>query len=79
MRLRIETRCEEDGYTVWCQELVGCPAGRGITPGEAIDQHVRAIRGYLASVTDFVPEKILLEVEGEVIDADDATTFEEIG
>jgi predicted RNase H-like HicB family nuclease len=78
MKLRIETRCDEDGYRAWCPELVGCPAGKGPTPGDAMEQGVRAIRGYLASVTDFVPEKLLLEVDGETIEADEWATFEEI-
>lgn len=79
MRLRIETRCEDEGYTACCPELVGCAAGQGPTPGEAVESHVRAIRGYLASVTDFVPEKLLLEIDGEVIEVDESVSFEQIG
>jgi hypothetical protein len=44
-----------------------------------VESHVRAIRGYLASVTDFVPEKLLLEIDGEVIEVDESVSFEQIG
>lgn len=69
MNLYIETICSEGAYEARCPSLPGCAPGRGPTPGEALDEHTRAIWGYLAAATDFVPERILLDVDGQVVES----------
>jgi predicted RNase H-like HicB family nuclease len=69
MKLYIEISCNEGAYVAHCPSLPGCARGRGHTPGEALDEHTRAIWGYLAAATDFVPERILLDVDGQVMES----------
>ncbi len=57
--------CERGGYIATCPSLPGCVT-RGKTPEQARENMNEAIRGYLASISDFVPEKIADEVIVEV-------------
>jgi predicted RNase H-like HicB family nuclease len=50
-------RGERGGYCATCPVLPGC-IGRGQTEQQARLEIHEAIRGYLASISDFVPEKM---------------------
>ncbi|MCK4276777.1 MAG: type II toxin-antitoxin system HicB family antitoxin [Phycisphaerae bacterium] len=58
MRLCIRITCDErGGYTALCPCLPGC-ISYGSTHEEARDKLTDAIRGYIASVSNFVPENL---------------------
>ncbi len=58
MKLMIELRQTDDGeYCAACRTLPGCET-RGPTPQEATDRIDEAIRGYIASLNNFVPERL---------------------
>jgi predicted RNase H-like HicB family nuclease len=62
MKLTIRIlRNEEGGYTAVCPTLPGC-ISKAPTREEATDQLDEAIRGYIAAVNNFVPEKLTHEV-----------------
>ena len=66
MKLRVRIcRCEEGGFVASCPALPGCVT-RGHTKDQAQENMHEAIRGYLASIADFVPERIMDEVVVEV-------------
>lgn len=48
---------EHGGYTAICPSLPGCTT-RGETREEAQDRLSEVICGYIASVSDFVPENV---------------------
>jgi predicted RNase H-like HicB family nuclease len=50
-------RGERGEYCATCPALPGC-IGRGQTEQQARKEMHEAIRGYLASISDFVPEKM---------------------
>jgi predicted RNase H-like HicB family nuclease len=54
-------RNEQGGYTAMCTSLPGC-VSRGKTREEAKENLDKAIRGYVAAVGNFVPERVLHEV-----------------
>lgn len=56
---------EQGGYVACCPSLPGCVT-RGETREQARENMDEAIRGYLASVSDFVTERISNEVVLEV-------------
>ena len=64
VRVRI-SRSEAGGYIASCPSLPGCVT-RGATREQARDNMNEAIKGYLASLVDFVPERITDVVEVEV-------------
>lgn len=58
MKLCIKIRKhEQSGFVASCPSLPGCVM-RGQTEEQAKERIEEAIRGYLASVNDFVPEQI---------------------
>ena len=52
---------EQGGFVAECPSLPGCQS-RGRTRDEAQDGMHEAIVGYLASVSNFVPERVVEEV-----------------
>jgi len=63
LSIRIESSSSGD-YVALCPSLPGCIT-RGQTRQEAKEKLDEAIRGYIAAVSDFVPDKLhqeLLEV-----------------
>lgn len=52
---------EHGGYTALCPSLPGC-VSRGETREEARKRLDEAIRGYIAAVSDFVPEHVIRDV-----------------
>lgn len=52
---------DRGGYTALCPSLPGC-ISRGDTREEARDRLDEAIRGYIAAVSNFVPEHVVHEV-----------------
>lgn len=62
MKLCIRITIDSEGtYTAVCPSLPGCWC-RGRTREEARERLDEAIRGYLAAVGNFVPEKLIHEV-----------------
>jgi predicted RNase H-like HicB family nuclease len=62
MKLTIRILQNEDGgYTAVCPTLPGC-VSQGPTRQQATDRLDEAIRGYIAAVSNFVPEKVDHEV-----------------
>ncbi len=62
MKLSIRIIQTESGdFAATCPSLPGCRS-RGQTAREARDRLDEAIRGYIASISDFVPEKFEEEV-----------------
>ena len=58
MKLGIKIVQNESGdYTALCPSLPGC-VSRGHTRAEAQEKLEDAIRGYIAAVNNFVPERI---------------------
>jgi predicted RNase H-like HicB family nuclease len=58
MRLCIKiTRHSEGGFRASCPSLPGCQS-HGHTQEQAKEKLLEAIRGYLASLNEFVPEQI---------------------
>jgi predicted RNase H-like HicB family nuclease len=58
MKICIKVRREESGwYTAVCPGLPGC-SSRGQTCREAVVKIEDAIRGYVAAIGDFVPDKL---------------------
>ncbi|MFP4354023.1 MAG: type II toxin-antitoxin system HicB family antitoxin [Phycisphaerae bacterium] len=58
MKLTIRIlRNEEGGFTAVCPTLPGCIT-KGGTRQEAADRLDEAMRGYIAAVSNFVPEKL---------------------
>ena len=64
LSIRIEKR-ESGGYTAFCPTLPGC-VSRGNSKQQAREKLDEAIRGYLAAVSNFVPETFLEEEMQEV-------------
>ena len=60
LSVRIVTN-ERGGYTAVCPSLPGC-ISRGSTREEARAKHDEAIRGYIAAVSNFVPETVVQEL-----------------
>jgi len=52
---------DRGGYTAVCPSLPGC-VSKGSTRSEAERRLDEAIRGYIAAVSNFVPENLLHEV-----------------
>jgi predicted RNase H-like HicB family nuclease len=52
---------EQGGYTAACPSLPGCVTC-GTTREEAETRLEEAIRGYIAAVSNFVPERVIREV-----------------
>jgi len=64
MRVTIRIiRNEHGDYTGLCTSLPGC-LSRGRTPEEAKEKLDEAIRGYIAAVGNFVPERLVHEELG---------------
>lgn len=62
MKLRIRiVNCQAGGYTAECPVLPGCVT-HGETREEAREKLNDAICGYVAAVSDFVPEKLVHEM-----------------
>ena len=62
MKLCIRITVDGDGnYTAVCPSLPGCSC-RGRTREEAKERLNEAIRGYIAAVSNFVPENLTHEV-----------------
>ena len=62
MKLCIQIRPNgQGGFTAVCPSLPGCTS-RGQTPQEAEKRLDEAIRGYIAAVSNFVPEHVPHEV-----------------
>lgn len=62
MKLTIRILQNEDGgYTAVCPTLPGC-VSQAPTRQQATDRLDEAIRGYIAAVSNFVPEKVDHEV-----------------
>ncbi|NQU76628.1 MAG: type II toxin-antitoxin system HicB family antitoxin [Planctomycetes bacterium] len=59
------SKSEHGGFVACCPSLPGCVT-RGKTKEQARENIGEAIKGYLASVGDFVPENIANEVILEV-------------
>jgi len=59
------SKSEKGGYVAVCPSLPGCVT-RGQTKDQAHESMSEAIKGYLASIGDFVPEMITDEVVQEV-------------
>lgn len=63
MKVCVQIRQNEKGeYVAVCPHLPGC-LSRGRTSREAIRKVDEAIRGYLAAAGEFVPERVVEEVE----------------
>ncbi len=54
-------RDESGGFVATCSSLPGC-SSRGQTREEAHGKLDEAIRGYLAALSEFVPEKLIHEI-----------------
>lgn len=62
MKLSIRITQHEDGhYTAECPMLPGCTS-RAPTPQQAEEKLDEAIRGYLAAMSNFVPDHVHHEV-----------------
>ena len=59
------SKSQRGGFIASCPSLPGCVT-RGQTQAQARENMSDAIRGYLASVSDFIPERIADEVIVEV-------------
>ena len=63
-------RDEQGGYLAACPSLPGCVT-RGVSRDDARKKLDEAIRGYIAAVSNFVPEHVVQEVvestEGQLI------------
>ena len=57
MTVSIWVRKRQDDYQAVCANLPGC-VGYGYTEDQARRRLQEAIRGYLASITNFVPNQI---------------------
>ncbi len=64
MKIDILTSNENGMYVARCPLLPGCTS-RAATLDEALEKHEKAIWGYLAAATNFVPERIVLRIGGE--------------
>lgn len=65
MQLVVRTSRSPDGdYVAVCPSLPNC-VSRGQDAEEALAKHREAVRGYVAAVTDFVPDKVLFSVVTE--------------
>ena len=63
MKLSIRIRHNESGgYTATCPSLPGCVC-RGGSREEACERIDKAICGYIAAVSNFVPENLARDVE----------------
>ncbi len=65
--MKVPIRVKENtrgGYTASCPDLPGC-FSQGQTQKEACDRLDEAIRGYMAALNNFVPDK----VDHEVVEA----------
>ena len=61
MKLCVRIIRDERGFTALCPSLPGC-VSRGSTRDEAKENLDAAIRGYIAAVSNFVPERLDHEV-----------------
>jgi predicted RNase H-like HicB family nuclease len=62
MKLSIQIEQSQDGqYVAFCPTLPGCRT-KGKTREEARDNLNEAIRGYVAAVSNFVPENLTHEI-----------------
>jgi predicted RNase H-like HicB family nuclease len=62
MKLSIRvTQNEQGGFTASCPSLPGCTS-KGETKDQAKDKLDEAIRGYIAAVSDCVPENVVHEL-----------------
>jgi predicted RNase H-like HicB family nuclease len=62
MKLSIKiSHNDRGGYTAWCPSLPGCKI-QGQTREEAQQRIGEAIRGYIAAMSDFVPDNVQHEV-----------------
>lgn len=58
MKLKIQLRQTEDGtWRAGCAHMPGC-FGHGADPDTAVSRFLEHAPGYLASVSDFVPERL---------------------
>ena len=62
--MKVSIRLEQDdkGYKARATQLPGC-VSRGSTPREAQDRLDEAIRGYMAAMNNFVPERLEHDVQ----------------
>jgi len=63
-RMKLSVRITNDqrgGYTAVCPSLPGCVC-RGKTREEATSRLDEAIRGYIAAISNFIPETLIHEV-----------------
>jgi predicted RNase H-like HicB family nuclease len=65
MRLDIRTTNVNGVFVATCPSLPGCTT-RGTSMPDTLDRHAAAIWGYLASVTNFLPSRLELHVDGNV-------------
>ncbi len=61
MKLCVRIIRDDHGFTALCPSLPGC-VSRGSTRDEAKENLDEAIRGYIAAVNNFVPERLDHEV-----------------
>ena len=61
MKLCVRIIRDSHGFTALCPSLPGC-VSRGSTRDEAKENLDEAIRGYIAAVNNFVPERLDHEV-----------------
>ena len=62
MRLCVLTIREDDGsYVAICPSMPGC-LSKGQTRQEAVANHRETVRTYLASATNFIPERVTFRV-----------------
>jgi predicted RNase H-like HicB family nuclease len=54
-------RDKSGGYTAMCPSLPGC-VSHGKTREEAAERLVESIRGYIAALSNFVPERLDYEI-----------------
>ena len=57
MKVNIRIRRAEDAFVATCPVLPGCTCS-GQTEDQAKDRLKEAIEGYLASINEFVPQRI---------------------
>ncbi|MFP4138922.1 MAG: type II toxin-antitoxin system HicB family antitoxin [Phycisphaerae bacterium] len=65
MKLDIHTTNENGFIVATCPSLPGCTT-RGTSMSDTLDRHATAVWGYLASVTNFLPSRLELHVDGNV-------------
>ncbi len=58
------TRLQDGRYQAICPSLPYC-VSRALTHEEAIKKHREAVRGYMAALTNFVPDRLEFSVVDE--------------